>query len=369
MGAVSALNVATRDMIGTETNLIDNVFQDDPLIAAQKDRHRPFTGGTHITENIVYGGLPGGAYAKGDTFTGSTTETQTAQQMIFNIKLLHVQIVVNKVDVQVLNKGPKAVYSLLKSKFQNGYMTLGAMMAIAQYLPGSGNSFAKNVNGLAEICSAGSTGDNSWDAAKYDSYGDLARTGQAYSKAIRGKVKNLGGAPITYPELENSYTAACVGSAHPTHGVTTPKLMSAIKFQFQTQQRFESIQNPKLGFTGIQFNLAELWVSRYCPGSEISASLDDIAVGYVTKTTAGQTTPLTAYPTVANENLFWLNLTDKGAESYLKLYISDDEEYGGGFSGFLPGRDDEYLVGRLKLAWQMTAPGPRYHYQLANVGV
>jgi hypothetical protein len=367
---VNSLNMATRDMIGTEDSLIDNVFQDDPIIAEFKDRHQAFTGGTEITENLVYAGLPGGAYEKGDSFAGSNVETQTDQKLVFKMKLLQVAIVVNKVDVQVHNKGPKAVYSYLKSKFANAYMTLGAKMAIAQYLPGTGDaaaSWKKNIDGFAEIMNDGTI--LSWNGVAYPTYGELSRAGQPYSNAVQGKIQNLAGAPLTYPILENSYTAACVGSAHPTHGIMTPRLHSAIKFQFQTQQRFDQLQNPKLGFIGLKFNLADLWVSRYCPGSEISGTSDPIATDYATWTTKGQPVPLVAYPTVTNENLFWLNLKDRGSESYMKLYISDDEEYGGGFTGFLPSRDDEYLVGRLKLAWAMTCPGPRYHFQLANVAV
>lgn len=367
MAEVNALNVATRDMLGTEDALIDNIYQDDPLIAALKDRSLPFTGGTEITENLIYQGLPGGGYSKGGSFTDSNIEVQTDQKLVFPIRYMQIAIVVNKIDIQVHNKGPKAVYSYLKSKFANAYLNLGAKMAIAQYLPGSGDSWGQNVMGFAEIMNDGST--NSWDGNSYGTYGELSRSGKPYSAAVKGKVNNLGGASITYPILEDSYTAATIGSAHPTHGVTTPKLLSAIKYQFQGAQRFESIQNPKLGFIGLQFNLAQLWVSRYCPGSEISGGSDTIADDYALWTTKDETTPATQYPTVTNENLFWLNLTDRGAESFLKLYISDDEEYGGGFSGFLPSRDDEYLVGRLKLAWAMTCPGPRYHYQLANVAV
>lgn len=361
MSAVDAINVATRDYISKEAKkLTDNVFQNGALAALLKDKARPFPGGTKITENFVYAGMPGGAHRRGARF--NNRERQTDQRLQFDPKYIHVDVVLNKIDIRVLNSGPFAVYSLLDSKMSNAYLTMGAFMEIAQYLPGSGASFADNVNGLAEIVADNST--TSFDGNNYATYGDLSRTDANYGNAIKGKVTNVSG-PITFETLESTYMDVVYGSVEPNVGQTTPKAYSYIKNKFQTQQRWNesALPNVGFGFRGLKFNGATLMASRYCPGTAISGTSDPIAVDYITETTAAAATPLTAYPTLTSETLWWLNADD----AYLHLYISDDEIFGLGFDDFIPNPETDELVGRVRLAYNLTSPGPRYHHQLKGI--
>jgi len=362
VSAVDALNVATRDWIRKTPSLIDTVFQADGVFARFKDRAKRFPGGTKITENIVYAGMPGGAHpAPGARFTN--TQRQTTQRLQFDLKYYQVTVVVDKVTVQVLNKGPFSVFPMISQEMENAYRTLGVHMAIGLYLAGSGATYTYNVNGLAEICNDNST--SSFDGATYTNYGDLARTNGNYGSQIKGKITDIGG-PISYDALESTYMDVTFGALEPRIGVTTPKAFSYIKQKFQTQQRFTESRtqtSPTVGFTSLKFNNADLMVSRYCPGSHISGTGDPVAVDFITETTRLAATPRTDYPTITGETLFWL--TDE--DPYLNFYMSDDEEFGMGFTGFIPDPSSDQLVGRVRLACNFTAPSPRHHHQLKGI--
>lgn len=356
MAAVDQLNVATRDYVKKNVvELVDNVFQEDPLINYLKDRALPFPGGTEITELIIGRGMIGGAYSQGGKF--DTTERQTDQQLRFPLTYMYVGVTLDKIEVQVLNKGPFQIYPILKSKLDNAYMTMGANMAMSAYLPGgvAGTSYAKLITGLPVICNDNSA--NAWTGTTYSTYGGLSRAAQWYSDAIKGNTTVISGA-ISYETLESTYMATVFGSAMAKIGATTPKFYSFVKNKFQTQQRFNDTTNPSVGFATLDFCGAKLFPSRYCPGSYMSTKSTGPEAQFITESTKGTATPLTAYPSVTGETLFWLN------PDFINLYISDDEEYGLGFSGFKPARDDDSLVGQVKLAWALTCPGPRYQHEV-----
>lgn len=357
MSAVDTLNVATRDYIDRNAKtLTDTVFQASELAKRLRGKARKFPGGTKITEHIVYAGAGGGAHRKGAHYVNS--ERQTDQRLQFDLKYMRIPVVLDQIDIRVINQGPFKVYDILESKLSNAYLTLGSYMEIALYLPGSGNSFGANINGLAEITNDNS--ETSFDGGTYSTYGELDRTNANWGNNVKGRVENINGA-ITYEKLEETYMAVKFGGIEPTLGQTTPKAVSFMKNRIFSQLRFNDTQDGTFGFNGIRFNRARILDSRYCPGSEIST--DPLADDYVTFTTQDEATPLTAYPTVDGETLFWLNTDD----SFLHLYLSSDKIWGMGFSDFIPSAESDMLVGAIRLAWQIACPGTRYHYQLRNI--
>lgn len=357
MSAVDTLNVATRDYIDRNAKkLVDTVFQASELAKSLRAKARKYPGGTKITEHLVYDGSDGGGHRRGARYVN--TERQTDQRIQFDPKFIRIPVVLDKIDIRVINQGPFKVYDVLESKLSNAYLTLGAQMEIALYLAGSGNSFGANINGLAEITNNNSTA--SFDGATYSTYGELSRADANWGDAVTGNVENLNGA-ITFEKLESTYQTVKFGGIEPTLGQTTPKCMSFIKNRIFSQFRFQDTQQGTFGFNGLRFNRAKLMDSRYCPGTEING--DRIADRFVLNTTKNEATPLTAYPTVAGETLFWLNTDDE----FLHLYISSDREFGMGFTDFIPSAESDVLVGAIRLAWQLTAPGVRYHYQLRNI--
>ena len=359
MAELDQINVATQRYIRKTPALVDNIFQADPLLAYMKlNVNQDFTGGTLIQEGFVYDGLTGGAYLKGKEF--DISERQVEQAMQFTMRLYEVNVTLAKEDIQVLNKGPLAAFKLIDSRMSNAYMTLGAHIAISLYLNGIRAGFTAMVNGLAEALNDGSG--NSWDGQSYTTYGGITRGGEV-NAALNSVPTDVAGT-IDYNTLEETYSDAVFGIHEPNLGVTTALGYSFIKEKFQTQQRFNDNQDPNIGFNGMKFNNATLLRSRYVPGSFISASTpttkDTVAGRFITESSNGA---LSAYPTVTSETLFWLNMR----KPWVYFYISDDPEYGFGFTGFKPAQGNTKVAGQVLAAIQMTVPGPRYHKQVFGI--
>jgi hypothetical protein len=354
MAELDQLNVATQRYIRKNPALVDDVFQHDPLLAyAKQNVKEDFPGGTLIQESFWYDGLIGGSYAKGKEF--DITQPQVEQATQFNVKNFEVNVTLFKEDIQVLNKGPQAVFSLLDSRMKNAYTTLGAHMAIQLYMNGQRAGYTTFLNGLAEALNDNST--NSWDSNTYSTYGGITRGGSV-GTALNSAPTNVNGA-ITYNTLEETFGNATFGNVEPNLGVTTVLGFSYVKEKFQTQQRFNDTQDPKIGFNGLKFNSATLIKSRYCPGSAISGTSDPVAVTMLTQSSNGV---VTAYPTLTAETLFWIN----ARQPYMNFYVSDDPEFGFGFTGFKPAQGNTKVAGQVLAAVNVTF-APRYHRQLYGI--
>jgi len=356
MAELDQITVATKRYIRETPKLIDDVFQNDPLLSYAKLNLRDdFTGGRLIGENFIYDGLIGGPYLKGKQF--DISQKQIEQECQFTIKYFETNITLFKEDIQVINKGPNAAFRLIDSRTSAAYMTIGAQLALGQYLNGINTNYTPNFNGLPEALNDNSTA--SWDGNTYAQYGTITRGG-AVGTALNSIPVNVNGT-ISYTLLESSFGAASYGTVEPNIGVTTQLGYSYIKEKFQTQQRFNNIQDPKIGFTGMQFNSATLMKSRYCPGTYLSGAGtgDPIANGMISQMSLGA---LTVYPTVTAETLFWLN----ARKPYMNFYVSDDPEYGFGFTGFKPAQGTTTIAGQVLFAGALTF-SPRYHKQLYGI--
>lgn len=371
MAELDQITVATKRYIRKTPALIDMVFNKGPLAAyARLNNREDFPGGNRIDEDFIYDGMIGGPYAKGKEFDISEPQVEQAAQ--FNMKFFEVNITLSKEDVQVLNKGENAAFKLIESRTRNAYMTLGNHFEIAMYLNGINANYTPNFNGLPEALNDGSTA--SWDGNTYAAYGTITRGG-AVGAALNSIPVNVGGAiQLTGSNgLEQTYDDACYGGDEyePNIGVTTHRAYSFIKEKFQTQQRFNDTQDPKINFNGMKFNMATLMKSRYVPGQHLftsSGTNDPIAVGFIRQMSNGA---LVAYPAPSggypasdgfSESLFWIN----ARKPFMNFYISDDPEFGMGFTGFKPGQGNTKIAGQVLCSCQMTW-APRYHKQLYGI--
>lgn len=357
MAELDQLNVATRRYIRDNPALVDAWSQNDPLIAYLKLNVREnFTGGTVIQEGFTFDGMIGSSYLKGKEF--NITEKQIEQAKQFVMKYFEVNVTLSQEDVEVLNKGPLAVFNLIDSRMTTAYQTMGAHMAIAQYLEGQNAGYTPNFNGLAEALNDNST--VSWNNASYATYGGITRGGQV-GAALNSIPTNVNG-PIQYTALETTYGAAEYGNIQPNLGVTTVLGYSYIKEKFQTQQRFNDTQDPAIGFNGLKFNAATLIKSRYCPGDDIvttTTQSNRTAVQYLTEMSAGVVTAYPALVVAHSETLFWLN----ARKPYLNFYVSDSPRFGFGFTGFKPAQGNTKVAGQVLAACAITLD-PRYHKQV-----
>ena len=361
MADLDQLNVSTQRYIADNPALVDNVFNSDPFFAYLKlNVDESFGGGTLVQEGFQYDGLLGSFYGKGADF--NIAQKQVEQAMQFNLKFTEVNVTLAKEDIQVLNKGPLAVFRLIDSRMTNAYMTLGANIAIDLYLDGQTAGYTNGLNGLAEALNDNSTA--SWNNSTYSTYGGITRGGTV-GNALNSVPVNVNG-PIEYNSLEESYGQATYGNSEPNLGVTTVLGYSYIKEKFQTQQRFNDTQDPAIGFNGMKFNSATLIKSRYVPGSNIVTAGTDankIAVQMLTAMSAGSVTTYPALAVSGSETLFWIN----ARKPYIKFYISNDPEYGFGFTGFKPAQGNTLVAGQVLASVALTVPGPRYHTQVYGI--
>lgn len=349
----------------TTPALVDNIYNQDPLNYFLRESLREdFTGGSSINENFIYQSLIGGGYLKGKQFNIDQRETE--KQLRFYMKFVQISVPLYQEDVQVLNKGDLAIIKLIKARVNEGYMSLGAFVSIAQYMNGIQPGYVSAMNGMAEALT--SPTDQSWDGNTYPVYGELTRA--TYGPSLTTIPNNLNGAAIEYDTIDQGYMDAFFGAGNyePNLMVTTPKGFSYIKSKFQTQQRFtETKLDVGVGFRGLQFNGATLVASRYCPGSYITGlqtgAQDPVVSTYLQETTGN---PTATYP-IGN-----LNPGGKAAESlwilnarkpFLNYYVSNDDMYGGGFRDFIPSANNTIIVGQVLLAHNMTMQ-PRYHKQI-----
>jgi hypothetical protein len=350
------INVSTLKYIKENPALVDNFFQQDPLLAyAKLNLREDWDGGALIQEGFYTGGLIGGPVGKGQEFDISEKQVEQAGQ--FTPKIEMVNVTLAKEDIQVFNRGPLAAFRLVDSRMTNAYMTLGANVAIGMYLDGVQAAYLKNINGLSELVSDGTT--TSWNSVAYTTYGGLTRNAGQVGSTLNSSMTDLANTTIEYNTLEESYGNATYGNVEPNFGVTTVKGYSYIKEKFQTQQRFNDTQDPAIGFNGLKFNSATLIKSRYCPGSDIATAntTSNTAAVAMLKVMSGGS--VTAYPTLKNsgsETLFWLNCR----KPYFNFYVSTDAEFGFGFTGFKPAQGNLKVAGQCLAALNVTG-SPRYH--------
>ena len=355
MAELSAIDAATKRYIRETPKLVDMVFQEGALVALAKQAVREdYDGGRFIGENFFYNGVQGGPYAKGQDF--DISEPQVEQQLQFNPKFFAADVTLTKEDIQVINKGPNAAFKIIQSRTTNAYMSMGAYLDIAMYLNGQDANYTKNFNGLTEAANDGTA--TNWNATAYTTYGTITRGG-AVGTVLNSAATNVNG-PIEYDTLEQQYGNASYGPGkEPNYVVTTYLGYSYIKNKFQSQQRFNDTQDPKIGFNGMKFNDAVVLRDRYAPGTYISGTGDPLAVKFFTWMTQGA---VVVYPTVTSETLWMLNVR----KPYMNFYISDDPEYQLGFTGFKPAQGNTKVAGQVLFAGAVTF-APRYIRQLYGI--
>jgi hypothetical protein len=337
-------NIVNEVNVFTQTNImpgvVDGVFKNDPLLAYFKANGvnriaGGAYGGAMFQENIIYKPMIGGAYAIGDTF--NLTKRRTTEGLTFDLKHHQVNVTEYLELIDIYNRGPQAVFSLVEADLTNAALTMSAILAIELYGGGTSTNSLK-MNGLAEAL--GSTGTASWDGTTYSSYGNVTRS--AVSPALDTNVVAVSGA-ITYKNLEENYNKTVLGGIEPNLIVTTNLGMSYIKQKFHPQYRVTT-QDPKIGFTGVQFNKATILQSQYCPGT---LGVNDADLGN--------------YLDSDGETL-WMLCTD-----YIKFHVTSSSTFGFGFSGFKWANDSTVVAGQYFASCNISVSAPRLMTQMHTI--
>lgn len=330
------VNVVTNKKI--VPGVVDGVFKNDPLLAYLKSNglnkiSGGQIGGSMFQENFLYKPMIGGSYSPGATF--DITKRRTLEGMNFDLRHHYVNVTEYQEHLDIYNRGPEAVFSLIEADLTNAALTMSAMLAIEVYNAGSGSGRTEKINGLAEALNDGTN--NSWNAASYSTYGGVTRAD--VNSALNSKLTAVSGS-ITYAQLEQAYNDVTLGAIEPNLLVTTNRGMSYIKQKFHPQYRVTS-QDPKIGFTGIQFNKAMILQSQYAPGAQ---GVNDADLGN--------------YLDSDGETL-WMLQTD-----YIKMYVTSSDTFGFGFSGFKWAQDSTTVAGQYFASVNIVVTAPRLMHQL-----
>jgi hypothetical protein len=364
---VDEINALTYYEVYPKT-IEDDFFLAAPFLAYIRDHCLvPFTGGAFMQAIFRYAPLIGGFYAPGGSFNIQKRQTIAALQ--FDTRYMYVSIPEYKEEIQVENKGEYAVASLLEADMQNGVDTANAIIAIALSQSGQGaRSLAPN--GWVEAMNDGLN--PSYDGVVYTSYGNQLRNG-VIGSALNSTPQWCGdgaGNPgvIQYATLEEGYQDASIGKKEPNLGVGNKAVIAYIKEKLVVAQRFAQERDPVWGVMGFRFNNAMVLKDDYFPSLKYGKN-DPILGSSLTGTfavpataTAASGLPAAATTVTVGEVFCFFNTFD------WLFRVTDNEEFGFGFSGFVPAQDNTRVVGQIKAMCNLENLSCRTQKQFYGIG-
>ena len=351
----------------------DNFFRNSPLLAYIRDHATyPFNGGDYIQNTFIYAPMIGGFYSIGDNF--NITKPQTLAGTVFSLRHLETNVTEYKEDIQVRNKGPLAVFSLINTDLKNAVLTMSAITAIALNRHGqaAGGGVSDNrvtaINGWSEAINDGVT--NSWDGNTFSTYGTATRNGVIGSalNSIPAWVGDASGNPgmITYNVMEEAYQDACIGGEEPDLIVANKAAYAFMKERIQTQQRFAQEKDPIWGVTSFRFNSAMVQKDDYFPS--LKYGVNDVILGnYLTANFTSAATPATSSNLPASTTIQPNEVIGMFNTKYMLYRVSNDPEFGGGFTGFKPAQDNTRVAGQVLLDSTLEFTSCRLQKQLYGI--
>jgi hypothetical protein len=176
-----------------------------------------------------------------------------------------------------------------------------------------------------------------------------------------------GTGPITYGLLEESYQDCSIGREEPNLGVCNKACYAYVKERIQVQQVFQQERDPYYGVTGFKFNSATILKDDYFPSLRYGQT-DPILGSWLTSSftaTIGTNNggfPATATTFQVGEVFNWLN-TKK-----FMFRVTDDAEFGFGFTGLVRAQDNTRVVGQVKAMCNLENLAPRMSKTLYGIG-
>lgn len=360
------LNITTHKEIYPLTQR-DNFFLNAPLLAYIRGEGRfiPFGGGAFTQQTFLYRGLPTDAYAVGDDFT--PIRRQILASATFRPKFYVALIVEYLEDIEVINTGPNAIFSLVETDLAAAMNSLTSRTAVMLQLSGVG-ARANHINGWVEALNDGVS--PSYDGGVYTAYGNQLRAevGAAYNSIPRF-LGNADGSlgKINYKELNRGYMDCHIGQEQPNIGVGNKAIIAHIEELMEAKQRFMQEDDPYYGLhTGIKFKKAIIFKDDLFPSAIYGQNAE-----YGNFSTAGSTItapaglpatfaaqPISGGTTLQVGEVFcWFNTRT------MHFRLSNSPLFMYGFTGFLPSQINTRVVGRIHAAQNLQIDAPRLNKQ------
>jgi hypothetical protein len=258
----------------------------------------------------------------------------------------------------------------------NGLQTNKTLVGLAsnqhgQNLAGSNRSLA--INGWPEAINDGLN--PSYDGNVYVNYGLQPRNG-AIMSALNSTPQWCGDAAgnpgvISYSLLEEGYQDASIGKKEPNLGVGNKAVIAYVKEKLVVQQRFAQERDPVWGVMGFRFNNAMILKDDYFPSLRygrtnaqnqgLGSTLTGSFVVPVSATAASGL-PAAGITATVGEVFAFFNTFD------WLFRVTDNEEFGFGFSGFVPAQDNTRVVGQIKAMVNEQCLSPRTQKQFYGIG-
>lgn len=224
--------------------LVDNIFEQIPLLFRLKKKEQPIDGGTKVLVPLEYAqNSSGGWYSGADTLTNTDVDVITSAE--FDWKQ-HYQSIVIKRDDELKNSGDAAILKFVTSKVKNAERSMRDRLATAVWSAGTD---AKSILGLRSFLSTSNT------------YGGISQTTYSWWQANVDSTTTT----LTLAALQSAYGAAQIDADAPTVALTTQSLYNSYYGLLQPQQRFTDAQTAKGGFTALMFNGIPVIVDSKAP--------------------------------------------------------------------------------------------------------
>lgn len=190
--------------------------------------------------------------------------------------------------------------------------------------------------------------------------------GTKFNRGLQSKLGELLETPLTSVKGNQQPSYQYTDRRFRDYWRGTDLLITSSSAQRESDDIVRALGNKGSHVNGMKFNSATLIKSRYAPGSDIATvgtQSNIVAVQMLNQMSDGS---VTAYPTLAvasSETLWWIN----ARKPYIYFYVSNDPEFGFGFTGFKPAQGNTKVVGQCLASIQVTVPGPRYHQLIYGI--
>ena len=362
----------------------DQFFNDVAFLAYIRDHClATFGGGSTMQQSFLYAPLITSSYGIGQQF--NLDKVQTLAGTRFDPKYYASIYPEYMENIDVLNVGPNAVFSLLAINMANMMNSICANVAVAMSLHGQPTTTGVvgnrpyDINGWIEAINDGYT--PGWDGSYFTSYGGQARNG-AIGTAMNSIPRYCGDSTVTsgtssagaltYSILEEGYWDATVGRERPNLGVCSKRCFAYIKEKIQPLQRgnLENAADAIWGVTGVKMNDAFIFPDDYFP-SAVSGVNDATLGNYLTGT---YTVPASAATNAAKSNFPTTGVTVTVGEVFVwfntskwQLRLSSSPRYQFGLWGFYPAADSTKVVARTHAALNLVCTSARHQKQFFGI--
>lgn len=229
--------------------LYDNIFDSNPLLQRLKKKsYEKLDGGERIVVPLNYA-IPGsgGWYSGADQL--STTDSDVISAAEYTWKQLHEPISITSAD-EKKNSGMAQIVNFVKSKVKIAEKSAADKLSTGLYNAGSTTNA---IIGLRAIVGTSNT------------VGGISQSSYSF---WQGKVDS-GTTTLTIAAMQSRDIACTVNNDSPTIIATTRTLYSSYYALLQPQQRFQSEEVGKGGFSSLMFNGKPVVADSYCPANHM----------------------------------------------------------------------------------------------------